>query len=74
MFRISSEPPTDILTINPNVPAGLVAFLDRALDKEPLNRYQTGEEFAAALRKAAQSVFAPQPAYETAASGVDIQL
>ena len=74
MFRISSEPPTDILTINPNVPAGLVAFLDRALDKEPLNRYQTGEEFAAALREAAQSVFAPQPAFETATSGVDIQL
>jgi serine/threonine-protein kinase len=74
MFKISSEPPTDILSINPNVPHGLVAFLDRALDKEPDNRYQTGEEFAAALREAHGSGGAHQPALETAAGGVDIQL
>ncbi len=71
MFRISSEPPTDILTLNPNVPAGIVAFLDRAMDKEPANRYQTGEEFAAALREAASG--AAQSANEPATS-VDIQL
>lgn len=74
MFRISSEPPTDILSINPNVPLGLVAFLDRALDKEPDNRFQTGEEFAAALREARSSGGAFQPALESAAGGVDIQL
>lgn len=74
MFRISSEPPTDILTVNPNVPLGLVAFLDRALDKEPDNRFQTGEEFAAALRDARSSGGALQPALESAEGGVDIQL
>lgn len=74
MFRISSEPPTDILTVNPSVPLGLVAFLDRALDKEPDNRFQTGEEFAAALREARSSGGAPQPALESAEGGVDIQL
>ena len=74
MFRISSEPPTDILTIDPSVPATVVAFLDRAMDKEPDNRYQTGEAFAAALRDAAKPGAAPQPAYESATSGVDIQL
>ena len=72
MFRISSDPPTEILSINPAVPAGIVAFLDRAMDKEPANRFQTGEEFAAAVRKAATG--AAQPAYESATSGVDIQL
>ncbi len=72
MFMISSQPPTDILSINPAVPAGIVAFLDRAMDKEPANRFQTGEEFAAAVRKAATG--AAQPAYESATSGVDIQL
>jgi tRNA A-37 threonylcarbamoyl transferase component Bud32 len=72
MYRISSEPPTDILSINPKVPAGIVAFLARAMDKEPDNRFQTGEEFAAAVRKAASG--AAQPAYETATSGVDTQL
>jgi CHASE2 domain-containing sensor protein/tRNA A-37 threonylcarbamoyl transferase component Bud32 len=71
MFRISSEPPTDILSLNPNVPAGIVAFLDRAMDKEPANRYQTGEEFAAALRAAASG--AAQTANEPATT-VDIQL
>ena len=72
MFMISSEPPTDILSINPNVPAGIVAFLDRAMDKEPDNRFQTGEEFAAALREAASA--AAQPDHESAVSAVDIQL
>ena len=53
MFKISSQPPTDILSIDPNVPARIVGFLNRAMDKEPDNRFQTGEEFAAALREAA---------------------
>jgi serine/threonine-protein kinase len=74
MFQISSEPPADILSINPNVPLALVAFLDRALDKDPDNRFQTGEEFAAALREAHGSGGVHQPALESAASGVDIQL
>ncbi|MBS0335262.1 MAG: CHASE2 domain-containing protein [Proteobacteria bacterium] len=74
MFQISSEPPTDILSINPAVPLALVAFLDRALDKDPDNRFQTGEEFAAALREAHGSGGVHQPALESAASGVDIQL
>ena len=50
MFKIANEPPTDILSVNPNVPPALVAFLDKALAKNPDERYQTGEEFAAALR------------------------
>jgi serine/threonine-protein kinase len=72
MYMIASEPPVDILTINPDVPAGIVAFLDRAMDKDPDNRFQTGEEFAAALRESAAA--ASQPAYESATSVVDIQL
>ena len=74
MFRISSEPPTDILSINPGLPPTIVAFLDRAFDKEPEQRFQTGEEFAAALREAHGSGGAPQPVLESATSGVDIQL
>jgi serine/threonine-protein kinase len=53
MFKIASEPPTNILTVNPRVPPSLVAFLDKALAKNPDERFQTGEEFAAALRAAA---------------------
>ena len=55
MFKISSEAPTDILSINPAVPPALVAFLARALAKNPDERFQTGEEFAQALRAAAGS-------------------
>ena len=74
MFRISSEPPTDILSVKPNLPASIVAFLDRAMDKDPDQRYQTGEDFAAALRQAAAAGTANRPTLQTAATAVDIQL
>jgi serine/threonine-protein kinase len=50
MFKIANEPAPDILTINPNLPPEFVAFLDRAMAKNAEDRYQTGEEFAVALR------------------------
>ena len=53
MYKIANEPPTAILSINPGVPPALVAFLDRALAKNPDERFQTGDEFAAALRAVA---------------------
>jgi serine/threonine-protein kinase len=62
MYKIANEPPTDILSVNPKVPHGLVAFLDKALAKNPDERYQSGEEFAAALRAAADAGAAAAPA------------
>jgi serine/threonine-protein kinase len=53
MYKIANEPPTEILSVNPRLPPALVAFLERALAKNPDERYQSGEEFAAALRAAA---------------------
>ena len=50
MFKIASEPPTDIRTINPALAPSLVAFVERALAKNPDERFQTGEEFGGALR------------------------
>jgi eukaryotic-like serine/threonine-protein kinase len=52
MFRISNEPATDILSVRPDLPPALVAFLDKAMAKDADQRYQTGDEFAAALRAA----------------------
>src|SRR5688572_28153617 len=52
MFKIANEAPADIRSINPAIPPGLVAFLDRAMAKNPDERYATGEAFAAALRTA----------------------
>jgi serine/threonine-protein kinase len=73
MYRIANEPPTDILSVNPKVPPGLVAFLERALAKSPDERYQTGEEFAAALRAAAAGSAGPSAPVGRVKS-VDIEL
>jgi serine/threonine protein kinase len=68
--------PTDILSVNPNLPPALVAFLDKALSKNPDERYQTGEEFGAELRATQSGTAAQNPAAKAAAgsSGVDIEI
>jgi serine/threonine-protein kinase len=71
MFKIANEPPPDILGFNPALPPVFVAFLDRAMAKDPAERYQTGEEFAAALRETVRGAGAGAGA---ASSGVDINL
>jgi hypothetical protein len=53
------------------VPQGLADFLARALAKDPNERFQTGEEFAAALRMAAAGEAEMKPA---AAATVDFEL
>ena len=89
MFKIANEPPADILSIRPDVPPGLAAFLQRALEKNPEARFGSGQEFASALRTAfagggapataapaATAPAATAPAAPTAksADGVDIEL
>jgi serine/threonine-protein kinase len=69
MYKIANEHAPDILKYNPSLPPALVAFLDKAMSKEAEGRYQTGEEFAAALR----SVFGTI-APGTTSAGVDISL
>ena len=68
MFKIANEPPADIRSANPSVAPGLALFLERALAKNPDQRFQTGGEFAAALRAALE------PASAAAGSTVDIEL
>jgi serine/threonine-protein kinase len=65
MFKIANEPPTDILSIRPDLPPSLAQFLEKALAKNAEERFQTGEEFGGALRAALAA---------TAGSTVDIQL
>jgi serine/threonine-protein kinase len=48
--KIAHEPAPDILQFNPKLRPPLVAVLDRAMAKESEARFQTGEEFAHALR------------------------
>jgi serine/threonine-protein kinase len=77
MFKIANEAPTDIRTLNPLIPPALAAFLERAMAKDPDQRFQTGEEFAGALRAALAGASAAVPAGAAAAAsggGVDIEL
>ena len=66
MFRIANEPPAPI---DSGVPAGLVRFLERALAKDPHERFQTGEHFAGALRAAIAPALA-----SAGAGGIDLEL
>ena len=50
MFKIANAEPADIRTLNPAIPEGLAAVLVRAMAKDADQRYQSGEELAAALR------------------------
>jgi serine/threonine-protein kinase len=51
MFKIANEPPTDILSINPNLPECLVTIINKALAKQVEERYQTGAEMVQALKQ-----------------------
>jgi serine/threonine-protein kinase len=70
MFKIANEPATDILSVRPDVPRALVEFLDKAMAKDAGQRYQTGEQFAAALRAAVASGSAAAPV----GVGVDLDI
>jgi serine/threonine-protein kinase len=50
MFRIANEAHPDIRGIRPDLPESLVAVIDKALTKNPDQRYQTGAELARDLR------------------------
>jgi CHASE2 domain-containing sensor protein len=56
MFRIANEPHADILSIRTDLPACLVAIINRSLAKQIGDRYANGAEMAEALRQCATSV------------------
>ncbi len=50
-FQISSDPCPDPMLIRPDLPKGIAPILDKALKKNPDERYQTGAEMAADIRR-----------------------
>jgi CHASE2 domain-containing sensor protein len=72
MYKIANEHAPDILKYNSSLPPAFVAFLDQAMAKDADQRFQTGEEFAAALR--ATMGGATAPAAKAAGSDVDFSL
>ena len=53
MYRIANEPHIDILSVKPDLPACLVAIIDRSMAKRIEDRYASGAEMAEALRRCA---------------------
>lgn len=67
MFQIANEAHPDIRGINPLVPEGLAAVIDRAMSKDVEKRYQSGEDMARDLRACMHQAPAQRP-------DVDIEL
>jgi tRNA A-37 threonylcarbamoyl transferase component Bud32 len=55
MHKVLQEQPLPPSTLNVQVPRAFDAVLQKALAKRPDERYQTGREFAAAIREAASA-------------------
>lgn len=53
MFVIANEPHEPILAARPDLPPALGDVIDRALRKDPTERYRRGADMAAALRAVA---------------------
>ena len=53
MRAITSQPHQDLQQLCPMLPSALISVVDRALAKDPSERYQDGYEMAAALRACA---------------------
>jgi serine/threonine-protein kinase len=63
MFRIANEPHPDIRIYNSNLPACVVAITNKALAKDPGQRYLNGEQMAKAIKLCLASLtHAPRPA------------
>ncbi len=52
MMMHLSEPPPDLRQLAPQVPQAIVSVVERALSKDPTQRFQTAAEFSQALRAA----------------------
>jgi len=56
MNAVINEPHTPVIELNQEVPAGLSAAIDRALSKDPANRYQSMGEMLLDLRQVGRGI------------------
>lgn len=52
MMMHMHDPVPNVKNLNPDVPDALVTIINKALEKDPIDRYQTAAQMAAALRNA----------------------
>ncbi len=67
MFKIANEPHLDIRKVKPDLPACVAAITNKALAKDPDQRYQNGEQMAKAIRLCLGTLV-DKPHADTAAS------
>jgi CHASE2 domain-containing sensor protein len=60
MYKITNEEPRDVLKIRPELPICVKAIINKALQKDPEKRYQTGAEFITALKRCQKNIVAKQ--------------
>ena len=60
MYKITNDAPRDIVKLRPALPICVKAVISKALQKDPEKRYQTGEEFATAIKRCQQQIAAQQ--------------
>jgi serine/threonine-protein kinase len=56
MFKIANEPHAPITTLRPDLPAVIDGIVNKALQKDPEQRYQNGADFARDIRAAALQI------------------
>lgn len=67
MCSIAGKAHTNVLTVNPALPPALAKIIDRALSKQPRNRYRNGADMARALRSCMHGMVSqggPRPALD----------
>ena len=64
----TQQPAPDITTDNPDLSPAFAAVIEKALAKEPVDRYATGAEMAAAMNEAMTGTGAAAPALAVAAT------
>src|ERR1700756_5129113 len=57
LTKVATQPPTPIFQVNPEVPAELIEIVQRAMAKDPSDRYQTAAEMRNGLLAAAREDF-----------------
>ena len=60
LFRIVTEPPTDLLEAAPGLPVALDHIVKKALEKDPANRYRTASEMANSIAAVRAKMGAPR--------------
>jgi tetratricopeptide (TPR) repeat protein len=59
LFKVVEGGPEPVVTWVPDLPSGLVALVEKALTKDPAQRFQNGAEMREALRKVRSAIPSP---------------